>query len=76
MKVFPTSDYMRSEVLAKLFLELTFIDWKEKVTKMNVSAAAEKCKCQKFSAEEFLIGLALVIGASEFHKKGLICLVL
>ena len=76
MKDFNTSDYMRSEVLVHLFLQLTFIDWKEKVTKMNTAVAAEKCKCRKFSAEEFLIGLALIIGAAEFSQKGVICLVL
>ena len=70
MKDFNTSDYMRSEVLVHLFLQLTFIDWKEKVTKMNTAVAAEKCKCRKFSAEEFLIGLALIIGAAEFSQKG------
>jgi hypothetical protein len=48
---------MVSEVLAKLFLELTFIDWKEKVAKINAAVAADKCKCRKFSGEEFLIGL-------------------
>jgi hypothetical protein len=41
MKEFDTLDYMRSEVLAHLFLQLTFIDWKEKVTKMNAAVAAE-----------------------------------
>jgi hypothetical protein len=37
---------------------------------MNVAVAAEKCKCRKFSAEEFLIGLVLIIGAAEFSQKG------
>ena len=36
---------------------------------MNEAIVAEKCKCQKFIAEEFLIGLALIIGASEFSQK-------
>jgi hypothetical protein len=37
---------------------------------MNAAVAAEKCKCRKFSAEEFLIGVALIIGAAEFSQKG------
>ncbi len=35
MKACTTSNCIRSEMLAKLFLELAFIDWKDKVTKMN-----------------------------------------
>jgi hypothetical protein len=37
---------------------------------MNNAVSAEKCKCRKFTAEEFLVGLGLIIGASEFSLKG------
>jgi len=70
LKNFSTSDYKRSEVLVQLFLHLTFIDWKDAVALMNNAVLAEKCKCRKFTAEEFLVGLGLIIGASEFSLKG------
>ncbi len=37
---------------------------------MNTAIAAERCKYKKFSKEEFLAGLALMIGAVEFSQKG------
>jgi hypothetical protein len=37
---------------------------------MNQAVEEERCKCRKFSLEEFLIGLALIIGAAEFSQKG------
>ncbi len=49
---------------------MTFLDWYEKVNKLNATIATEKCKCKKFSEEEFLVGLALMIGAAEFSQKG------
>jgi hypothetical protein len=66
LKNFSTNDYKRSEVLVHLFLLLTFIEWKEAVALMS----AEKCKCRKFTAEEFLVVLGLLIGAAEFSLKG------
>ncbi len=33
LKGFSVADYRKSEVLAHLFLELTFLDWKGKVDK-------------------------------------------
>lgn len=62
--------FKKSEVLLEFFLQLSFIDWKEKVKKMNDAIASASCKCKKFSDEEFLIGLALMIGSSEFSQKG------
>jgi len=70
LKNFSSTDYKQSEVLADIFLQLSFMDWKCKVEKMNEAVKAEKCKCRKFSQEEFLIGLALIIGAAEFSQKG------
>jgi hypothetical protein len=40
------------------------------VNKLNAAVAAEKCKCKKFSEEEFLVGLGLLVGAAEFSQKG------
>ncbi len=40
------------------------------MNKLNAVVAAEKCKCKKISEEEFLVGLALIIGAVEFSQKG------
>jgi hypothetical protein len=57
-------------VLVEIFLRAAFLDWKEKFNKLNAAVAAEKCKCKKFSEEEFLVGLALIIGAAEFSQKG------
>ncbi len=70
LKDFNSYDYKKSEVLVEIFLRVTFLDWKEKVKKLNAAIAAEKCKGKKFSEEEFLVGLALMIGAAEFSQKG------
>ena len=70
LKGFSLGNFKKSEVLAHLFLELTFLDWKSKVDKMNREVEASKAKCKKFSYEEFLIGLGLIIGAAEFSQKG------
>jgi len=40
------------------------------VNKMNIAVIASKAKCKKFSNEEFLIGLEIIIGAAEFSQKG------
>jgi hypothetical protein len=37
---------------------------------MNEAIEKAACKCKKFSDDEFLIGLALMIGTSEFSQKG------
>jgi len=55
-------------VLVEIFLRAAFLDWKEKVNKLNAAVAAEKCKCKKFSEEDFLVGLTLIIGAAEFSQ--------
>jgi len=63
-----TSDEAKS--LQIFFLKLMFVDWKSKVKKLNQAAENERCKCKKFKAEAFLIGLALIIGSSEFSQQG------
>ncbi len=70
LKDFNIGNYKKSEVLAHMFLELMFLDWKDMVNKMNVAVAASKAKCKKFSNEEFLIGLGIIMGAAEFSQKG------
>jgi hypothetical protein len=37
---------------------------------MNAAVEASKAKCKRFSCEEFLIGLGLMIGTAEFSQKG------
>jgi len=37
---------------------------------MNVAREKAKAKCKKFSNEEFLTGLGLLLGAAEFSQKG------
>jgi hypothetical protein len=49
---------------------VSLLDWKENVNKLNAAVEVEKCKCKKFSWEEFLVGLASIIGAAEFSQKG------
>ena len=70
LKDFNCYSYKKSEVLVQMFLQVSFLDWKENVNKLNAAVEAEKCKCKKFSEEEFLVGLALIIGAAEFSQKG------
>jgi len=68
---FDTLEHKRSEVLVEMFLTLSFLDWKEKVQKMNEVVEKAACRCKKFSNEEFLTGLAMLIGAAEFSQKGI-----
>jgi hypothetical protein len=69
LKNFPLSNYRKSKVLVDFFLQISFLDWDKKVEKMNRAIASSKCKCKKFSFEEFLIGLGLLIEAAEFSQK-------
>jgi hypothetical protein len=39
------------------------------VNKMNVTVAASKAKCKKFTPKELLIGFGIIIGAAEFSQK-------
>ncbi len=56
-------------MLAHLFFELMFHNWKGMVNKMNVTVAASKAKCKKFTPKELLIGFGIIIGAAEFSQK-------
>jgi hypothetical protein len=72
LKGFFINDHKRSDVLVNMFLELSFLDWESKVDKMNSEVEASKARCKRFTKEEFLIGLGLLIGAAEFSQKGVI----
>ena len=70
LKSFKCGDYKRSEILCLVFLKLLFKDWRTKVEKMNAAVAASKIKCKPFTEKDFLTGLAILIGAAEFAKRG------
>jgi hypothetical protein len=53
LKDFAVANYKKGEILAHIFLELTFLDWKRKVEKMNAAIEASKAKCKRFSARSF-----------------------
>jgi hypothetical protein len=70
-------DTSKNTIFASLFLELMFKDKahiKELVTKMNFEIEkARDSKVKYFTPEEFLIGIGLIIGASEFDQQGKKC---
>lgn len=47
-----------------------FRDWREKLEKLNKAVLASKSKCRLFTSKEFLTGLAIIIGAAEFARRG------
>jgi hypothetical protein len=72
LKGFSISDHRKSEGLAYMFLELSFVHWKAKVDKMKLEVSASNCNCRKFLYEKFLIGMALLLGAADFSRKGVV----
>jgi hypothetical protein len=46
----------KSEVLAFMILQLSFLNWKEKVDAMNNKILASRRKIKKFAYEELLVG--------------------
>ena len=62
--------------IAKMFLALTFSDWKEKLDCLNFSVEEKNAKNPKsqrvrpFTESEFLVCLGLLIGAPEYGMKG------
>jgi hypothetical protein len=70
LKDFCFSNYKKSEVLAHIFLELMFQDWRRMVHAMNLAVETSKAKCKKFTNEAFLTGLGLIIGSADFTQKG------
>jgi len=73
---FNVHDYAMSVVIGWLFLHIAFPDWWLKVHKLNRGVDAfnmgktSQHKIRLFTEEEFLIGLGLLIGASEYGVKG------
>jgi hypothetical protein len=47
-----------------------FKECREKVEKLNNAVAASKAKCRLFTGKEFLTGLAIIIGAEKFTRRG------
>jgi hypothetical protein len=45
---FDTLNHKRSEVLVEMSLTLSFLDWKEKVQKMNEAMEKAACRCKNF----------------------------
>jgi hypothetical protein len=70
LKGFNCNKFKISEILCLTFLRLLFKNWKQKVEMMNAAIEAAEVKCRPFSEREFLIGLAILIGAAEFAKRG------
>ena len=70
LKNFSCGDYKKSDIIAKIFLRLMFKDWREKVENLNNVVVASKAKCRSFTGKEFLTGLAIIIGAAEFTRRG------
>jgi hypothetical protein len=70
IKNFKLENCKKSEVIAPAFLMLLFENWKEKVVKMNEAVAASKANCKAFSNKEFLVGLGIMVGPTEFAKRG------
>jgi len=70
LKEFVLDNYKKSDVLVNMFLQISYLDWKSKVAKMNLEVEASKTRCKKINLEEFFIGLGLLIGAAEFSQKG------
>jgi hypothetical protein len=65
-----------NSTIGKIFLKLTFADWKEKVDCLNTAIEernTENPKSQRvrsFTESEFLVCLGLLIGAPEYGIKG------
>jgi len=75
LKSFDSRQYKQSEVLAHLFLHLSFADWRVTLDKMNQAINEannnnNKKRVRVFSAEEFLTALGLMIGAAEYGGRG------
>ncbi len=58
LRDFDMGHHKKSEVLAFVFLQPSFLNWKEKVDIINERIIDSRKKAKKFSFEEFLIGTA------------------
>jgi hypothetical protein len=70
-------DYLNTnEVIGKMFLQLTFSDWTEKLDILNTaideknSANSKSQRVRQFTESEFLTCIGLLVGAPEYGVKG------
>lgn len=56
-------------MLAHIFLELMYQDWRSIIHSVNIGVEVSKAKCKKFSNVEFLTSLGLTMGSAEFSQK-------
>jgi hypothetical protein len=68
LKYYDVRQYKKSEVLAHMFLWLSNINWKEKVDIISKDIITSRKNIKKFTCEEFLVGLGLLVGAAEFLR--------
>jgi hypothetical protein len=64
------SKLRRSQLLAYIFLTVTFFYWKSNVIKLNDAIEKAEAKCKKIQQRIFT-GLGLIIRSAESSKKGL-----
>ncbi len=71
---FSIQDYSPSNVISCLFLHLAFVDWHVTLERMNAKIDDnnnnKKARVKRFSEEEFLIALGLLIGSIEYGTRG------
>ncbi len=70
LKGFAVGKHKKSSIFSDMFLRLLFKDWRSKVEKINAAVLASKAKTWQFTESEFLIGLAILVGAAEFALRG------
>jgi hypothetical protein len=70
LKEFNSKDYACCTVFAEFFLKLIFKDWKAKVQQLNMAIATAKANVKKFTNQEFLVALGLIIGSADFSQVG------
>ena len=72
---FDMKDNMQDAVLCQLFLHIAFADWTVIVDRLDQAVSQHNeskkvdCCVHKFTQAEFLTGLGLLIGATEFGQK-------
>jgi hypothetical protein len=67
---FVSHAYYKTEAFARMFLQITFKDWKEKVEKLNQAIKNSKVRIKHFTDKEFLSALGLIIGAADLLQAG------
>jgi hypothetical protein len=68
LKGFDVVQHKKSAIFSDMFCML-FKDWRSKVEKINAAVLGSKAKTQQFTESEFLIGLAILVGAAEFAQR-------